>query len=897
MSYGQLWDQIQTLMGNLQAIGIRPEDRIAVALPNGPEMATSFLAISATAVFAPLNPNYRTSEFEFYLSDLCPKALIIQAGSGSIAAAVAQSLGIRIIELSPLGDKEAGLFALDGIPQTQSAFRGTRAAEETSLILHTSGTTARPKMVALSQGNLCSSAQNISCSLGLSPKDLCLNIMPLFHIHGLLGAVLSSIAAGSSIVCTPGFHTLRFFDWFEEFQPTWYTAVPTMHQAILNRAHQNPVASSRSRLRFIRSCSSPLPPKLMDELEREFRVPVVEAYGMTEATHQVASNPLPPGIRKRGSVGLPTGSDVAVLGADGSVLPPGKVGAVVIRGSSVAQRYENNPEATKSSFIEGWFNTGDQGKLDSQGYLFLTGRTKEIINRGGEKISPREIDEVLLDHPAVTQALAFGIPDEKFGEELGAAVVLRNSVCDANIETELRDFVSRRLAAFKVPRHIVIVEEIPKGATGKPQRFGMAVKLGLTESARTAPVGSYVPPQSELELQIVRIWEELLKIRPIGIRHNFLELGGDSLLAAEMMTQLEETCGIRLPETGLLSSGTIEQLAAAVLRTQREEIRSPIVAIQPKGSQVPFFFLHGQWRGGGLYCRDLARILGKDQPFYAVMPSGLDGKPVARTIETMARERVQSLLEIQPDGPIRLGGYCNGALVAFEMARQLERLGRKVDLLAVVETHAPNIPFRKIWTLVKLASKLFSLNDDRQAKWFFRLRKIQNLFRAPARSGMCDVLRSLFRSCSTSLTKLGITSHDSRTIVTNSVERNARAYADPYEAINRYVPGTYNGRIALIRTEDIGSTTANFSSPNDPSAGWADVAPQVQVHTLVGTHESIVREHVDRMAEALAQCLEDAEAASANSRFVRETESSPWAALYFVPKTFSRILERCGATR
>jgi acyl-CoA synthetase (AMP-forming)/AMP-acid ligase II len=258
-------------------------------------------------------------------------------------------------------------------------------------------------MVPLTQANLCSSTRNIAASLRLSAEDRCLNVMPLFHIHGLVGALLSSIAAGSSVVCTPGFHSLHFFDWFEEFQPTWYTAVPTMHQAILSRAVQNRGIHSRSRLYFIRSCSSSLPPKLMAELEDEFQVPVVEAHGMTEASHQISINPFPPGVRMPGSVGLPAGCEIAVLDEGGAFLPAGEIGAVAIRGPNVTHGYENNVEANESSFRGGWFRTGDQGKLDSGGYLFLTGRTKEIINRGGEKISPREVDEVLLGHPAVAK--------------------------------------------------------------------------------------------------------------------------------------------------------------------------------------------------------------------------------------------------------------------------------------------------------------------------------------------------------------------------------------------------------------------------------------------------------------------------------------------------------------
>jgi thioesterase domain-containing protein/acyl carrier protein len=404
----------------------------------------------------------------------------------------------------------------------------------------------------------------------------------------------------------------------------------------------------------------------------------------------------------------------------------------------------------------------------------------------------------------------------------------------------------------------VFVEEIPTGPTGKPQRIGMAAKLDLTESAQAATVGPYVPPQSELEMQIVKIWEELLHTRPVGVRHDFFKLGGDSLLAVSMLAQIEAACGIRLPVPSLLPAATVENLASALLRAQREEIRSPIVAIQSQGSRPPFFFLHGQWRGGGLYCGELARLLGNDQPFFAIMPHGLDGRPVPRTIQAMATDRVRDLLEAQPVGPIRLGGYCNGALVAFEMARQLHKLGRKVDLLVIVETHAPNIPFRRISSLVRLASTLLSLNHDAQAKRFLRLRTFQIYWRQASQKGARAVgaflLRKL-RKIATRADRLVKPTPDATSLP--SADQIAEAHADPFAAINCYVPDSYQGPIALLRTADIGSTTANFSAPTDPSAGWAEVAPQVQVYWLPGTHESIVRKQLDGVARQLARCLEE----------------------------------------
>ena len=301
--------------------------------------------------------------------------------------------------------------------------------------------------------------------------------MPLFHIHGLIAAVLASISAGASIFCAPGFNALKFFAWLEQAQPSWYTAVPTMHQAILARAGKNKKTARKSNLRFIRSSSASLPPQVLHDLEETFDAPVIEAYAMTEAAHQMTSNPLPPDTRKPGSVGIPAGPKVAIMDEAGNLLEQGSVGEVVIQGENVTAGYDNNPDANRENFVNGWFRTGDQGYMDEDGYLTITGRLKEIINRGGEKISPREVDEILLGHPSVSQAVTFAVPHDKLGEEVAAAVVLNDG--QALNESDIRSFVAGYLAGFKVPKKILILDDIPKGATGKVQRIGLAGKLGL----------------------------------------------------------------------------------------------------------------------------------------------------------------------------------------------------------------------------------------------------------------------------------------------------------------------------------------------------------------------------------------------------------------------------------
>jgi oxalate---CoA ligase len=478
MDFATLRTLVAATVARLNTFGIGRNDRVALVTPNGPHAAASFLAIAAGATTAPLNPAYRADEYEFYLSDLSAKALVIEAGMDNPAIAVAQRLGVPIIDLVPTAGPSGG-FRLEprGAMAGRDHAAGFSQPADIALVLHTSGTTSRPKIVPLAAANICASARHIGATLRLSPEDRCLNIMPLFHIHGLMAAVLASLAAGACVVCTPGFNALKFFAWLDEVKPTWYTAVPTMHQAILARAGRNREIIARTKLRFVRSSSSSLPPSVLSALETTFGCPVIEAYGMTEAAHQMASNPLPPAERKPGSVGLAAGPEVSIMDETGNLLIPGSIGEVVIRGPNVTAGYDNNPKANAAAFTRGWFRTGDQGVIDPDGYLSLTGRLKELINRGGEKISPREVDEILLDHEAVEQAVTFAVPHDMLGEEVAAAVVLRDNK-EVN-ERELRNFVAARLADFKVPRKIVFLKEIPKGATGKLMRIGLAEKLGL----------------------------------------------------------------------------------------------------------------------------------------------------------------------------------------------------------------------------------------------------------------------------------------------------------------------------------------------------------------------------------------------------------------------------------
>jgi acyl-CoA synthetase (AMP-forming)/AMP-acid ligase II/thioesterase domain-containing protein len=808
-------------------MGIGRNDRVAVVLPNGPEMAVTFLSVASGSTCAPINASHQAEEFGFFLSDLKAKALIVQTGMDSPAIRVAEKKGIDLIRLSPLS--EAGAFTLECEKNTPFADSGFAQSVDTALVLHTSGTTARPKIVPLTHSNICVSANNTQETLKLENRDRCLNVMPLFHIHGLIGATLSSISAGASIVCTPGFHASEFFEWMRDFQPTWFTAVPTMHQAILARAGKEKEVIKHCKLRFIRSCSSALPPQVMADLEKMFNVPVIEAYGMTEAAHQIASNPLPPRKRKAGSVGIASGPEIAVMDDKGNLLARGGLGEIVIRGANVTKGYENNPEANTKAFTNGWFRTGDQGYFDEDNYLTITDRIKEIINRAGEKISPREIDEVLLSHPSISQAVTFAVPHPRLGEDVAAAVVLRDNATAT--EWDIQEFTASRLADFKIPRHVLIVDQIPKGSTGKIQRVGLAEKLGLTKSVveEFNMKSEYKAPSTSMEEKLARIWSKVLRINRVGVNDNFFQLGGDSIQARLIVLYMCEALQIeRIPIAIFLHAPTIEKMAGMLSQKELALPPASLVAIQSGGSKPPIYCVHA-CLGEVWFFTDLARHLGPEQPFYALRTQGLDWKtPPFNQVEDIAAHYLREIQAIQPDGPYFLGGFGVGGIIAFEMAHQLISQSKNVNMLVLLDTVLPR-PFQ-----LGMSSSGFLVSR------IYYLRRI----------AFCVKYRELLKTVIAFL--------DYRFRRTSQRNVYTEMWMRAHEVADKYVPRVYPGRIVLFMSE---KTRGVF--PSDPRARidpWREFsAGPFYAHIVRGEHLSILKEpNVQALARKLRKYLDKA---------------------------------------
>src|SRR4051812_7702478 len=566
LSYGALRAFVTKAVRELRKLGIGPTDRVAVVLPIGAETAVAILAVATGAVCVPLNPNLTADELQRYLGDLQVAVLLTRADLDSAARGVAHLLAIPIIDLSPQPTKARSVFSpLGSATRSPVSSELTSGAHHDAFILMTSGTTAQPKMVPLTQASVCMSGHNAGAVLRLEPRDRLLNMMPLFHAHGLISGLLTALVAGSTVVCTPRFDPAAFFDWLTEFQPTWYTAVPSIHRALLSEAVRRKQTVQRSSLRVVRSASASLPTSVLRDLEALFGVPVIETYGMTEAASQIAANPM--GRRKPGSVGRSAGADIAIRDSEGRSLKAGERGEIALRGPTITRGYDNDTAATKTMFRDGWFRTGDLGYLDRDGYLFIVGRIKDVIKRGGQQVAPPEVEEVLAGHPDVLEAVVFGVPHERFGEDVHAAVVLRP---DVEIDPRaLRDFVGERLARFKIPSLIRFVPAIPKTAAGKIKRDGLAALSGLSPRLE-ANGGAKSGPQSQLEQQLAKTWADLLELDRVGVDQDVFALGADSVTITQMLSRLRAQFGVDFSFKDMFDAPTVAALAARIESAEQQ---------------------------------------------------------------------------------------------------------------------------------------------------------------------------------------------------------------------------------------------------------------------------------------------------------------------------------------
>jgi len=667
ITYGELRSLVQYTQEILWSNNINKTDRVCIVTKNESTTASLFLGIVSTCTCAPLNPALRLQEYNGFLRDLQPKLIILEENCETFASEAAKTQNIPIIWMVPA--EKAGQYSLTG-KRIHERGKDLPNENDTALILHTSGTTSTPKMVPLSQKNLITSAQNIAETLKLCSRDTSLCVMPLFHIHGLVGVLLSSIISSAQVACPGYYNVAKITDWIKEFNPTWYSAVPTIHQSILEKLKKDQVRPNGIRL--IRSSSSSLSPKLMREMEEWWGTPVIEAYGMTEASHQMSSNLLPSGKRKPGSVGKPTGLEIKIMDDQGNFVADGSKGEVVIKGTTVTSGYLNREPGT--GFVDGWFRTGDEGYFDEEGYLVLTDRIKEIINRSGEKVSPREIDETIQNHPNVKRAVSFPVPDSFLGEEIAVAVV-----AEGVSEWDLQKYAAQSLADYKIPRKVFFMDEIPKGPTGKIQRVNLAETLNIVELSysEVEPV-EYVEPETISEKQLADIWSKHLGVR-VGLHDNYFNLGGDSLRAAEILSDVRKKFKKdRIPLVVFLHAPTVAEMVN--LLESRDTTNEALVTLK-NGVGVPVFLVHA-CLGNVFFYKDLAMGL-VDRPVYGLRYTELDDY---NSVEELADHYLEGIRRQQPNDSLIIGGAGVGGIIAYEMS---QRLGDRVTELWMFDSLTP----------------------------------------------------------------------------------------------------------------------------------------------------------------------------------------------------------------
>lgn len=550
LTYRDLAERVGTTASALRGLDISRADRVALAVSDRADLAIALLAVMSTAAAVPLDPGCQPAEFGRYLTGSRTRAVLADAAGA--AAESAAALGVPTLGVAGGGPESwpSGVDLVSGrLPATGTAAGPPVLPTDHALVFHTSGTTGPQKVVPLRQAAVCLSAADIAADLELTPADRCLNVVPLFHAHGVLTPLLASLSAGASLVCLPRFEADGFFGLLARYRPTWYSAVPTIHHAVLREAAGHRHEPPAPGLRFVRSASAPLPERALRDLERTFRAPVIEAYGMTETTSVIASNPMPPRVRKPGSVGLPVSCEIRVVGADGQPLGAGQVGEVVVRSGKVTAGYD---DADTSAFVDGWFRTGDLGRFDEDGYLFLAGRTKETINRGGVTVSPFEIDRVLQGHPSVAQAIAFPVPHPTLGEDVAVAIVPRPGT--SLTEREVRDYAARHLGRTSVPSRVVVVDTLPKGPTGKVQRLRLHEQL-------PQPKETFATPRTELEQTVAGVWCQVLGRDRVGLHDNLFDLGGDSLQATRIAAAVTGATGTAVSPVDVFVCPTVSLLA------------------------------------------------------------------------------------------------------------------------------------------------------------------------------------------------------------------------------------------------------------------------------------------------------------------------------------------------
>lgn len=827
LSFRDLDGAIRQVGGDLRAAGVGSASRVGVLLPNGPEAAIVGIAVCAHAIGYPLDPELSLADIESEIDRVGLDAIIIPQWMIVEAADVSRPVGIFKSSKAVHAIDDTRLTVAAEIPPEWRRAGGP-SAQSVAVIQTSSGSTGLPKHVLITHANVLDVAQKLNRWFALNEHDRAACVLPVHSALGFKLALLAPLLIGSSAIVAPAPRAEGIADWCREAGPTWFFAAPAFLTAALEIFRGLDRAALRHSLRFVLTGGTYLAEPLRAELQAVLGVPVLEQYGAREAG-PITANPAPPATTKPGTVG-PASADVAVLDDNGVVLPAGKPGAVAVRGQGISPGYiESLPRgsdvASGGRSPDDWLLTGDIGVIDADGFLSIVGRAKQIINRGGEKIAPSEVEKALLQHETVQEAAVFAVPHPRLGEGVSAAVVLRSG---AHIAPEgLQDFLYGRLAPHKIPQRIHVIPALPRTAGGK---------VGLAELRErfANPERTMLPAKGNLEALIVDVWERLLGREDIGVEDNFFDLGGDSLLATTMLLEVEAVTKRQIAPADLRAGWTVRQIALALLRDMPPE--RDLLSRAKSGKGTPFFFCHGDYRDRGIYAFRLVDMIDADAPIVLLNHYRDFKEPGADTLEDMARLYVPRLVKAQPAGPFRIGGYCLGGILAWEIARQLEALGRDVECLVLLDSPSLNghAALRGARRLLILASSLL-----------------------PARTRAAVVRNGMWAAWVAMRSRpvgWGAVRKLVRLVAASRAGDNGPRPArwDEYRRLSDYVPNRLNTRLhCFVCAEN--STRIDFQASN-----WRRLASSVSVTIVPGDHHSCVTTHGNVVAAHLNDIVAEA---------------------------------------